>query len=71
MLAGCGIQRGGVFGKTNDNGTDVVERQVDHGHLFHTYLRAVGLDSTETFDVDGRAMPIADPAASAIKELLA
>jgi uncharacterized protein (DUF1501 family) len=71
LLGGCGIQRGGVFGKTNANGTEVIEHQVDHAQLFHTYLRAVGLDSTDTFDVGGRPMPMADPAAAAIKELLA
>ncbi len=71
LLGGCGVQRGGAFGKTNANGTEVVENQVDHAQLFHTYLTAVGLDTSETFDVGGRPMPIADPAAAAIKELLA
>jgi hypothetical protein len=60
-----------VIGKTNDNGTAVADREVDHGHLFHTYMQAVGVDSSGTFDVDGREMPIADPAASPISELLA
>ncbi len=71
VLAGAGIQRGAVIGKTNDNGTAVVDRQVDHGHLFHTYLRAVGFDPTDSFDVGGRLMPMADPASKAIAELLA
>jgi uncharacterized protein (DUF1501 family) len=70
-LGGAGIQRGAVIGKTNDNGTQVADRQVDHGHLFHTYLQAVGVDSREPIDVDGRPMPVADPAAAPIKELLA
>jgi hypothetical protein len=30
----------------------------------------VGVDSTKSFDIDGRPIPIADPAYSAIKELL-
>jgi hypothetical protein len=71
VLAGGRIHPGAVFGKTNDNGTAVVDRPVDHGQLFHTYLRAVGLDPTETFEVAGRRVPMADPAASAITELLA
>ncbi|MBI2824184.1 MAG: DUF1501 domain-containing protein [Planctomycetia bacterium] len=71
LVGGCGVKRGGAFGKTNAGGTEVVDNQVDHGQLFHTYLSAVGLDSTGTFDVAGRAMPMADPATSAIKELLA
>jgi uncharacterized protein (DUF1501 family) len=70
-LAGSGIQPGAVIGKTNDKGTEVVDREVDHRHLFHTYLRAVGLDSTEEFHVAGRDMPMADPSAGPIEELLA
>ena len=71
VLAGAGVQRGAVIGKTNGNGTAVVDRQVDHANLFHTYLRAVGLDPTDSFDVGGRLMPMADPASKAIAELLA
>ncbi len=70
-LGGTGIQSGAIIGKTNANGTKVEDREVDHGHLFHTYLQAVGVDSTGHFDIDGRAMPIADPAYQAIDELLA
>lgn len=70
-LAGSGIQAGAVIGKTNENGTAVTEREVDGRHLFHTYLRALGLDSRENYLVGGRPIPIADPAASAIDELLA
>jgi uncharacterized protein (DUF1501 family) len=69
-LGGAGITPGNVVGKTNDRGTEVVDRQVGGGHLFHTYLRAVGLDPTESFEADGRAIQLAEPAASAIKELL-
>lgn len=70
-LGGAKIQRGAVIGKTNEIGTAVADREVDHGHLFHTYMQAVGVDSTGTFSVDGRDIPIADPAASPISELLA
>ncbi len=71
VLGGAGLQRGAVLGKTNDEGTKVVDGQVDHANLFHTYLRAVGLDSTETFEVAGRPVPMADPASHPIEELLA
>jgi uncharacterized protein (DUF1501 family) len=70
-LAGAGIKPGMVLGKTNANGTAVVDGQVNCGHLFHTYLKAVGLEPSEAFEVNGRAIQIADPTASAIKELLA
>jgi hypothetical protein len=69
-LAGARIPRGAVYGKTNAGGTEVTDKQVDHGALFHTYLEAVGVDSTGSFVIDGRKMPIADPAASAVSELL-
>jgi uncharacterized protein (DUF1501 family) len=69
-LAGCGIAAGAVVGKTNANGTAVTDRQVNGGHLFHTYLRAVGLDSKKNFYPDDRPIPVADPKASPITELL-
>lgn len=70
-LAGCGIKGGAVVGKTNANGTAVVDREVSSGHLFHTYLQAVGLNSTKNFYPNERPVPIADPKAEAIQEVLA
>jgi uncharacterized protein (DUF1501 family) len=70
-LAGCGLQKGAVIGKTNDNGTAVADREVDARHLFHTYLRALGVDSTATYPGLNRPIPIGDPAGDAISELLA
>jgi hypothetical protein len=69
-LGGGRIPRGAVYGKTNDKGTEVAEGQVDHGQLFHTYLEAVGVDSTASFNIDGRDIPVADPAVSAVSQLL-
>ncbi|MGE3779781.1 MAG: DUF1501 domain-containing protein [Pirellulaceae bacterium] len=71
VLGGAGIQPGAVIGKTNDNGTAVIDRAVDHGHIFHTVLQAVGVESTGEFEVGGQTYPIADPAKGAISELLA
>lgn len=70
VLGGCGIQRGAVIGATNANGTEVTDRVVDHGHLFHTILQAVGIDSTGEFNIAGRIYPVADPAKGPIGELL-
>ncbi|VTR91415.1 hypothetical protein : Uncharacterized protein OS=Singulisphaera acidiphila (strain ATCC BAA-1392 / DSM 18658 / VKM B-2454 / MOB10) GN=Sinac_0041 PE=4 SV=1: DUF1501 [Gemmata massiliana] len=70
-LAGAGIKGGVVVGKTNANGTAVADREVYSGHLFHTYLRAVGLDSTKNFYPNERPVPVADPKTSAIEEVLA
>jgi hypothetical protein len=70
-LAGCGIAGGAVVGKTNANGTAVTDREVDGGHLFHTYLTALGLNPKKNFYIDQRPIPVADPKASAIREVLA
>jgi uncharacterized protein (DUF1501 family) len=69
-MGGCGIQKGAVVGKTNATGTAVVDREVNGGHLFHTYLKALGFDSKKNFYVDQRPLPMADPKASPIEEIL-
>jgi uncharacterized protein (DUF1501 family) len=71
LLGGAGIARGACIGKTNDNGTAVTDREVDHGHVFHTLLAGVGVDSASEFDIGGRKYPLADPAKGPIKELIA
>lgn len=70
-LAGAGIKGGAVVGKTNPTGTAVTDREVYSAHLFHTYLRAVGLDPNKNFYPNERPVPIADPKAAAIDEILA
>jgi uncharacterized protein (DUF1501 family) len=70
-LGGAGIQGGAVVGKTNANGTQVIDREVNGGHLFHTYYRAVGLDPTEDFYHNGRPFAKAEANTSAIEEILA
>jgi hypothetical protein len=70
-LAGCRLHPGAVIGKTNDNGTAVADREVDARHLFHTYLGALGVDSTANYPGLNRPIPIGDPAGSEISELLA
>jgi len=69
-MAGAGVQRGAAFGKTNEEGTEVIDGQCDHGDIFHTILRAVGVDSSQSLIVDGREVPIADPAAEPIWKVL-
>jgi hypothetical protein len=70
VMAGCRTPRGIAYGSTNADGTEVVDGQVDHGNLFHTYLQSVGVDSTGAFNIEGREMPMADPASHAVEELL-
>ena len=71
LMGGAGIKPGAVIGMTNANGTEVTDAKVDHANLFHTYLQAVGVDTSKSFDVDGRPIPIADPSSKGIRELLA
>jgi len=70
-LAGCGIKGGAVVGKTSANGMEVTDREVYSGHLFHTYLKAVGINPEKNFYPNERPIPYADPKASAIGEVLA
>ncbi len=70
VLGGCGIQVGGVLGATNANGTEIADRPVHVGEMFHTYIRAVGLDPTATHSVGGNKVPIGAPERSAVTELL-
>lgn len=70
VLGGTGIEPGAVIGKTNENGTAVVDGEVDHGHIFHTILQAVGIDSAGEFVIGGQPFPVADPAKGPIWDLL-
>ena len=71
-MAGCGIRRGTVVGKTNDRGTFVDSEEHDIGHLFHTWFQALGIDSTSVeYNNQGQPLPIAHEGCHAVKELLA
>lgn len=70
-MAGCGVKPGVIHGATNDEGTEVKSGQVKLGDLFHTYLRALGIDSSQMYHVGGQTNPVADPAARPITEVLA
>jgi uncharacterized protein (DUF1501 family) len=71
-MSGCGIQKGSVVGETNDKGTFVKSDEYDIGALFHTWYRALGIDSGKTeFDNKGQPLPIAHDEMKAIKEVLA
>ena len=70
ILGGCGIQTGGVLGATNDAGTEIIERPVHVAEMFHTYLRAVGLNPNAVHKVGDNRIRIATPEHSAVEELL-
>jgi uncharacterized protein (DUF1501 family) len=70
-LAGTGLKSGLVVGKTNADGTFVDGDGYDIGHMFHTWFRALGIDSSEEYDNDGQPLPIAHEGCAPIAELLA
>jgi len=71
-LAGAGIRRGVVIGKTTDDGVWVDDSPYDVGDLFHTIYRALGVDADETSFVNkGQPLPIAHESCSVIEEALA
>ena len=59
------------MGQTNANGTAVTQRKVTGGDLFHTYFRALGLNPLKKYFIRQQPIPMADPEASAIQEVLA
>lgn len=71
-MAGCGIKRGIVVGRTNEVGTFVASDEYDIGHMFHTWFQALGIESTKVeYDNQGQPLPIAHEGCHAVKELLA
>ena len=71
-MAGCGIKRGVVVGKTNDKGTYVEGQPHDIGHLFHTWFQALGVPKEKMeYDNQGQPLPVAHDDCGPIAELLA
>jgi hypothetical protein len=72
MLLGGGPIRGGqVFGATNDNGTEIVDRPVTIPDLYRTYYTALGINPDGEFEVDGQPVPIQEEGEQILTELLA
>lgn len=71
-MAGCGLKKGVVVGETNELGTWVKTDEYDIGHMFHTWFKALGIDTTKTeYDNAGQPLPLAHDDMHAIGELLA
>lgn len=70
-MAGCGIKRGVVVGKTNELGTYVEAPEHDIGHLFHTWFKALGVpQESMAYDNAGQPLPVAHDDCGPIAELL-
>ena len=71
VLGGGGIQGGQVIGKTSDDGMKVTDNPVSVGDLLATVCHALGLDPNhQNMSNVGRPIRLADPEASAVKEVL-
>lgn len=69
-LAGAGIQRGAVYGSTNEDGTDVAENPVTEGDFFATIYKSLGIDPGVEHYVGVRPIPIAPFGSKVLEPLL-
>lgn len=69
-VGGCGIKPGLMYGKTNDNGTEVVDGQVTAFDLFHTFYRALGIDPTSHLFNGDQPLTLTETSGKPIKEIL-
>ena len=71
-MAGTGLNAGAIIGATEDDGVFVKDRGYDIGHVFHTWYRALGIDSEKVEFMNGdQPLPIAHDEMYPIKEALA
>ncbi len=71
-MAGSGLKKGAVVGKTTPNGAWCDHTEFDIGNLFQTVFRCVGIDPSKTeYDNGGQPLPIAHEDMDPIKEVMA
>lgn len=70
-LTGCGVKGGAVYGKSDDDGLNVVEGKVGARELFATIFQALGLDHQKSYQLGSRPIPLTEPGTQPIKEILA
>lgn len=71
VMAGTGIRRGVVVGRTNALGTYIDGDEHDIGHMFHTWYTALGINSRRTrYNNNGQPLPIAHEDHRAVRALL-
>jgi hypothetical protein len=70
VFAGGGIRGGQVIGRTNANGSEVVDRRVSAPDFMATVCRVLGIDPTRQIHTPiGRPVRLVDQVASPIEEL--
>jgi hypothetical protein len=70
-MAGTGLKKGLVHGKTNKLGTWIDGEEHDIGSMFHTWFSCLGIDSKKTeYDNNGQPLPLAHDDMFPIKDIL-
>lgn len=70
-LSGCGIKRGSLYGKSDEDGHKVVEGKVGAAEVFATIFQALGIDHQKNYHVGARPLPLTDPGTQPIRDVLA
>ncbi len=71
-LAGTSLKPGIVLGKTDPLGIAVDGPSYDIGHMFHTWFKVLGIDTSMTeYDNHGQPLPLAHEDCVVVQELLA
>lgn len=69
-LFGCGLQKGAVYGATDEDGNTVSEDPVGAGELFATILEAIGINADKEYYVGTRPVPLVNYGTHPIYKLL-
>ncbi|HJT31683.1 MAG TPA: DUF1501 domain-containing protein [Pirellulales bacterium] len=70
-LSGCGIKGGTVYGKTDDDGNQVVDGEIGAEELFATIFNALGIDHQKEYQFGSRPIPLTNPGTKSVSEVLA
>jgi len=70
-LAGCGVKRGLVYGKSDKDGTAVADKPVTEGDFFATIYKTLGIDPHTENYAGVRPIPLAPFGSNVVKDLLA
>ncbi|MEX0716283.1 MAG: DUF1501 domain-containing protein [Planctomycetaceae bacterium] len=70
-LAGGGVKRGLVYGKTDEDGREVVDNPVTEGDYFATIYKTLGIDPLTKHYVGIRPIPVVPEHSKVVDDLLA
>jgi len=71
-MAGCGLKRGVVTGKTDADGYEPIENAVNEKNLFATIFSALGIDPYSEYDIPNfPTFHLVEDKAAAIRQILA